>query len=69
MISNHHLTSSGGLTIPLPPSSSNITFLLDGLRTQLSKRITSWQYIKSAYQGKVYWFNVSFILFVVFFKC
>lgn len=53
---------SSNANFGIPPVSNNFN-IVDSLRTQLIKRITSLQYIKSAYQGQVYWFNVSLLFF------
>lgn len=56
---------SSNATFGIPPVNNNLN-VVDSIRTQLIKRITSLQYIKSAYQGQVYWFNVSLLFFGLF---
>lgn len=54
---HHHHPS--GLTVPLPVlSSTGGMSTVESTKAMVRKRITTWEYLRKAHEGRVYWFNV-----------
>lgn len=62
MSGNTTTTSPSGLptaptAVNTPSSSSNFGAALENLRYLLHKRVTTFNYLKRAHEGRVHWFN------------
>lgn len=59
----HH---ASGLTVPLPSSSTSGGGMstVESTKAMVRKRITTWEYLRRAHEGRVYWFNVRLFFLV-----